>query len=103
MTTLFYEVVHVHDLAEDRDTTILVAVREYPTGHRALIIHQVEGTYHNEEEFQTFWDSFTGKSGVEYFTEMTLDEAKVLALKLQNVIDQAALLADYEAFSGEKM
>ena len=103
MTTLYYEVVHIHDLAEERDTTILVAVREYPTGHRALILHQIEGTYFNEKDFQTVWDSFQGRPGIDYFTEMTLDEAKVLALKLQNVIDQAALLADYEAFSGEKM
>ena len=92
MTTVACALVHVHDMAEDRDTTMLIAVREYSTGHRALILHQVEGTYHNEEEFQTFWDSMTSIVGVEYFTEMTLDEAKVLALKLQNVIDQAELL-----------
>ena len=68
----------VIDTASGRPTTIKVKKVGYSDGSFDLVIHQIEGVYETEEEFDREWNTKPDKEGFVNFMSLDLQDSRKL-------------------------
>jgi len=69
---------HARDTTSGRDTTVKVKKICYPDGSVDLVVHQIEGVYDTEEEFDVEWNMTPDKEGLVNFISLGLVDARKL-------------------------
>ena len=72
----------VTDTASGRLTTIKVKRVGYPDGSSDLVIHQIEGVYETEKDFDIEWNTKPNMNGFVNFMSLDLQDSR----KLVNVL-----------------
>ena len=70
--------IHVRDTTSGVETTVKVGKVRYPDGAVDLVVHQIEGIYGCEEEFDAEWDVTPDREGVVNFLSLDLVDARKL-------------------------
>ena len=68
----------VTDTASGRPTTIKVKKVGYPDGSFDLVIHQIEGVYETEEDFDREWNTKPDEEGFVNFMSLDLQDSRKL-------------------------
>jgi hypothetical protein len=70
--------VQVRDTTSGRETTVKVSKICYPDESVELVVHQIEGVYETEEEFDLEWNITPDKEGFVNFISLGLVDARKL-------------------------
>ena len=76
----------VTDTASGQPTTIKVKKVGYSDGSSDLVIHQIEGMYETEEDFDREWNTKPDKEGFVNFMSLDLQDSRKLVNALMEEI-----------------
>ena len=72
------KLLQVTDTASGQPTTIKVKKVGYPDGSFDIVIHQIEGVYETEEDFDWEWNAKPDKEGFVNFMSLDLQDSRKL-------------------------